>query len=549
MPLTAKQDESVLRLSDVIKKGCFQQIRFLVDIGIDIDERDGEKKTPLMLCALMEPELWGVGAARLLIEKGASIDCVDKYGMNALHYACVYERTDLVKVLLNAIDFDINQSDRYGNTALHYAARSGHSCITSMLATVLRRYKLSQDKDNKHGRTALEEAERLSHKYCAQILRSSECILGDDLESVRSRSPISMNLRTYRENSADGLSRYYSSGLLRPRTSLPDRDESVKRSWNKPVFRRSQTLTTIYRKQPPKQLPPNKRDENKLINCASLTDFRNTLDYLLHMPPIELFSSTSRNATPKRSKRPKTGFGRTTVSQNDKTKDSTWKTEFKILIKHYEYQCSPSYRPSAMPSRELPHLGESPPSPSPTDEMGTDDIDNRRKGRRSSIMGKMGLAHADSVVLKKKTPVTQSKSRKTSLLGQNVKSSIPVIDGTLASSNESLNSNMSAKRQATNDTTPTSPKISVEKQSKAAEVSVANVGRKKPGAPEIAAGNASAKKPDEKPGRVSRTGSYKIIPTVTIVDEEIDATSEGSASNPSNVDPNYLHVLSDIDEQ
>jgi ankyrin repeat protein len=44
----------------------------------------------------MEPAKWGTGISRLLIEKGAIIDTKDKYGMNALHMACIYDRVEFL---------------------------------------------------------------------------------------------------------------------------------------------------------------------------------------------------------------------------------------------------------------------------------------------------------------------------------------------------------------------------------------------------------------------------------------------------------------------
>ena len=85
----------------------------MVKLGANLEARDGTGRTPLMLAAYVEPEVWGVGMARLLIEMGVCMSHRDKHGMNALHHACVYERLELVKVLLNAPDFDLAQSDKW----------------------------------------------------------------------------------------------------------------------------------------------------------------------------------------------------------------------------------------------------------------------------------------------------------------------------------------------------------------------------------------------------------------------------------------------------
>lgn len=84
----------------------------LVELGADMEVRDASGRTPLMLTAYVQPEDWGVGVARLLIESGVNMAARDRHGMNVLHHACVYERLELAKVLLSALDFDMTQSDK-----------------------------------------------------------------------------------------------------------------------------------------------------------------------------------------------------------------------------------------------------------------------------------------------------------------------------------------------------------------------------------------------------------------------------------------------------
>ena len=91
----------------------YPQVPLLVNLGANLEARDDSGRTPLMLTALVQPEAWGVGVARLLIEVGVAMGQRDRHGMNALHHACVYERLELVRVLLHAPDFDLAQSDKY----------------------------------------------------------------------------------------------------------------------------------------------------------------------------------------------------------------------------------------------------------------------------------------------------------------------------------------------------------------------------------------------------------------------------------------------------
>ena len=94
-------------IAEAIKRGLFKQVRFLVALNIDVNEReemDSGKaggdvwvgRTPLMLCCFVRGDDWGVGLAQNLLEKGASVGIRDMNGRNALHYACIFVRSKLV---------------------------------------------------------------------------------------------------------------------------------------------------------------------------------------------------------------------------------------------------------------------------------------------------------------------------------------------------------------------------------------------------------------------------------------------------------------------
>ena len=154
-----------------IHKGLFQQVRFLVEFGLEVNDRDSEGRTPLSALALIDDQPWGVGLAHLLLEKGACVGLRDKRGLNAMHYACVYERPELVRVYLGAIDYNLNQGDKYGNTPLHLAVATGNLTVTRLLLNTLHRYKMSADKANKNGVTPLIQAWKSGQMECALLLK------------------------------------------------------------------------------------------------------------------------------------------------------------------------------------------------------------------------------------------------------------------------------------------------------------------------------------------------------------------------------------------
>ena len=169
MSLSSFQDVPDLHVA--IRKGDFQEIRCLVSSGVDVNVKDGaDHRTPLMLCALIDQEDWGVGIARMLLARGAMVGYADRRGQNALMFACIHGRFELVKVFLKAVDYDPSQRDRFGNTALFYAASNGNQEVVEALVESLLHFKLNLDKANKWGMTPLLEACRMGHEAIEQLL-------------------------------------------------------------------------------------------------------------------------------------------------------------------------------------------------------------------------------------------------------------------------------------------------------------------------------------------------------------------------------------------
>ncbi|KAL8578178.1 hypothetical protein ACOMHN_051733 [Nucella lapillus] len=167
-----------LNLCDIIQRGYLSQVHLLVSLGVDLESRDALGRSPLMLTAFVQPEGWGVGVARLLIEQGVRMNPRDKHGMNALHHACIYERIPLARVLLNAPDFDLVQCDRFGNTALHYAAMSGNATLVKLIVSYHHRFRHPLTKANRKGHTARDKALYCGHHLCLAILDESTSASG-----------------------------------------------------------------------------------------------------------------------------------------------------------------------------------------------------------------------------------------------------------------------------------------------------------------------------------------------------------------------------------
>ena len=137
-----------------------------------MNRRDEHGRTPLMNCALVDDERWAVGLARTLLEHSARSGPRDRLGFTALHYACVYHRPALVRVLV-AADFDVRATDRRGNTPLHYAVATGDCVVSALLLSAYRRHQLPVDAVNRHGQSALAFACHNAQSDCARLIRDA----------------------------------------------------------------------------------------------------------------------------------------------------------------------------------------------------------------------------------------------------------------------------------------------------------------------------------------------------------------------------------------
>ena len=159
-----------LTVVGAMKKGHFHLIRELVDSGCNVNERDQEARTPLILCAVIEDEKFALSAARMFIENGAKIWLRDKTGKNALMAACLNEREALIEVLLQSLDFNLNAQDKFGCTALHHCAMCGNENITKLILNRLLRYEMPILVVNSNNKTPADCALELGYFKCAEAI-------------------------------------------------------------------------------------------------------------------------------------------------------------------------------------------------------------------------------------------------------------------------------------------------------------------------------------------------------------------------------------------
>jgi hypothetical protein len=156
------------------EKGYFSFIRYLLQSGTgDARERDHEGRTGLMYCCFIDNDCWAQNVAMTLLEYGAKIEDQDQRGLNALHYAIITQRLVLIRRYLSSLDFELERTrDIHGNTFLHYACSTGKSEVVRLILNAMKRYSSDLNIKNNYGATAYDIACQLNHERCQNLLRN-----------------------------------------------------------------------------------------------------------------------------------------------------------------------------------------------------------------------------------------------------------------------------------------------------------------------------------------------------------------------------------------
>lgn len=193
----------------VIKKGYFNLVRYLLNIGADPNVRDRDKNSSkrfgLIYCTFIEDEKWALNIAQNLLECGAYLRNKDEYGLTALHYCAAFGLSKLLKLFMESLDFDLTKElDNDGNNVLHYAVKSQNvSCINVLLEKCQQSHINGLDKmTNNNGYTALEFISNYSYKNISTPLVSQN----DFFESI--------------SNSADNKSRKLNDSKLESKSTF-----------------------------------------------------------------------------------------------------------------------------------------------------------------------------------------------------------------------------------------------------------------------------------------------------------------------------------------
>jgi ankyrin repeat protein len=145
-----------LMTKDELKLSDLEEIRLLIDGGVNLDETNAEGDT-LLICAV---KLGYLSIVTHLIEVGADVNAKDKkYGLTALMWAVFKGRLDIVGYLLTLTEaIDVNVGSQNGCTALMMAAWLPESKGQTIVERLLQQKKpkpIDVNQQNENGQTAL----------------------------------------------------------------------------------------------------------------------------------------------------------------------------------------------------------------------------------------------------------------------------------------------------------------------------------------------------------------------------------------------------------
>lgn len=137
-----------------VKNGNIEEVKLLLDQGIDINSKDSQGRTALMLAAYAN----NAEMAELLINRGADVNLQDHMKNSPFLYAGAEGYLEILKLTIKA-GADPSILNRFGGTALIPASEHGYIDVVKVL---LEQTTVDVNHINNLGWTALMEAIILS---------------------------------------------------------------------------------------------------------------------------------------------------------------------------------------------------------------------------------------------------------------------------------------------------------------------------------------------------------------------------------------------------
>ena len=160
-------------LLEAVSQGRLRQVRLLLDAGVNVNCKDLDNgQTALIRGMFLENNKLRRRTAKMLMNYGAKVKLLDKFGRSALSWACLMGREDMVKLFFGhpEVDLALGSIDSEGNTNLMLASMSGNVNIVRTISKVFRRNRLDVNRANKRGKSALTIAYEKEFMECAEVL-------------------------------------------------------------------------------------------------------------------------------------------------------------------------------------------------------------------------------------------------------------------------------------------------------------------------------------------------------------------------------------------
>ena len=165
-------DLFILHKSILLRK--YKIVKALLARGYDVNRICPPNGiTPLMATCFLRDTQDTTRFAALLMRYHANPSLTDKKGRNILHYAAANKHSELIKAILEGIDFSLNAQDMYGNTVLHTAAMAGDATSLCVLLHTFSHFAVSLSTPNSLKLTPLLVALLNEHIECAAALREA----------------------------------------------------------------------------------------------------------------------------------------------------------------------------------------------------------------------------------------------------------------------------------------------------------------------------------------------------------------------------------------
>lgn len=157
---TPQDNRSLLHVAAMNDR--FFTVPYLLKKGLDINAKDADGGTPLMLAIAND----NLRSAKILLDAGADKEATDAEGFTPLLYAAAKQKFGAMELLLNG-GADINaKTTKSGATALHYAANKGWREGVELLLSRHANTKI----ENILGLTAADLARERRHSDVADLI-------------------------------------------------------------------------------------------------------------------------------------------------------------------------------------------------------------------------------------------------------------------------------------------------------------------------------------------------------------------------------------------